>query len=454
MGNNGSCSEPNVGSQFLPEERAEVDRLFGALSEKSSSSTLPRSFSLKALKSHIGEALPPEMVIRLYDGMCRVDVTGQAKGPSGSVSREQFTVAMSHLLKGNSKEKSLMILKMVSATGGAVKAREIQKFTEDLVGAVAHVLTHRQELRGWTQKKALGPPPRVRVLAAQLFSEMKLADGKKLLGPQHLDCDYDPAVIEDWVYRVHLVPTFLSVVIHGGFLLQSSLNLATLVPQREVDRGQEFESVLDVLSVIYVNSHLPRERQHRWHLLFSSKLHGHSFAQLCGRIPRQGPCVLLLEDCDGHVFGGFASCSWAIKPQFQGDDRCFLFSISPRMAVHTCTGYNDHYMYLNQGQQTIPNGLGMGGQHNYFGLWIDVDFGKGHSKAKPTCTTYNSPQLSAQEDFRFEKMEVWAVGDPPQTESAASKKSVLDSNPEAQVVLLMSGHTRHSDGLREVPDQE
>lgn len=54
---------------------------------------------------------------------------------------------------------------------------------------------------------------------------------------------------------------------------------------------------------------------------------------------------------------------------------------------------------------------GMGGQHNYFGLWIDVDFGKGHSKAKPTCTTYNSPQLSAQEDFRFEKMEVWAVGD-------------------------------------------
>ncbi|KAF6078622.1 MTOR associated protein, eak-7-like protein [Phyllostomus discolor] len=124
------------------------------------------------------------------------------------------------------------------------------------------------------------------------------------------------------------------------------------------------------------------------------------------------------------------------------------------MAVHTCTGYNDHYMYLNQGQQTIPNGLGMGGQHNYFGLWIDVDFGKGHSKAKPTCTTYNSPQLSAQEDFRFEKMEVWAVGDPPQTESAASKKSVLDSNPEAQVVLLMSGHTRHSDGLREVPDQE
>ncbi|XP_036896173.1 MTOR-associated protein MEAK7 [Sturnira hondurensis] len=455
MGNSGSRSGPRVCSQFLPEEQAEMDRLFGALSsEKSGSSTSARSFSLEALKSHIGEALPPEMVVRLYDGMRRVDVTGQAKGPSGSVSREQFTVSMSHLLKGNSKEKSLMILKMVSATGGPVKAREVQKFTEDLVGSVVHVLTHRQELRGWTQKKAPGPPPRVQVLAAQLFSEMKLTDGKKLLGPQQLDCDCDPAVIEDWVFRVHLVATFLSVVIHRGFLLRLPLDLATLVPQREVDRGQEFESVLDVLSVIYVNSHLPRERQHRWHLLFSSELHGRSFSQLCGRIPHQGPCVLLLEDCDGHVFGGFASCSWEIKPQFQGDDRCFLFSILPSMAVHTCTGYNDHYMYLNQGQQTIPNGLGMGGQHNYFGLWIDVDFGRGHSKAKPTCTTYNSPQLSAQEDFRFEKMEVWAVGETSQTELATSKKSVLDSNLEAQVLLQISGHTRHSEGLREVPNQE
>ena len=62
---------------------------------------------------------------------------------------------------------------------------------------------------------------------------------------------------------------------------------------------------------------------------------------------------------------------------------------------------------------------GMGGQHGYFGLWIDVDFGKGHSKAKPTCTTYGSPQLSAQEDFQFQKMEVWAVGEAPKAESVS-----------------------------------
>lgn len=56
---------------------------------------------------------------------------------------------------------------------------------------------------------------------------------------------------------------------------------------------------------------------------------------------------------------------------------------------------------------------GMGGQHDYFGLWLDSDFGRGHSRARPKCTTYGSPQLSAEEDFSLDSVEVWAVGKPP-----------------------------------------
>lgn len=56
---------------------------------------------------------------------------------------------------------------------------------------------------------------------------------------------------------------------------------------------------------------------------------------------------------------------------------------------------------------------GMGGQHGYFGLWLDSDFGRGHSRARPKCTTYGSPQLSAEEDFSLDSVEVWAVGKPP-----------------------------------------
>ncbi|XP_011938302.1 PREDICTED: TLD domain-containing protein 1 isoform X4 [Cercocebus atys] len=396
MGNSGSRVGQSVCSRFLPEEQAEIDRLFDALSsDKNSPNVSSKSFSLKALQNHVGEAVPLEMVTRLYDGMRRVDLTGKAKGPSENVSQEQFTASMSHLLKGNSEEKSLMIMKMISATESPVKAREVQKFTEDLVGSVVHVLSHRQELRGWTGKEAPGPTPRVQVLAAQLLSEMKLQDGKRFLGPQWLDCDCDRAMIEDWVFRVPHVAIFLSVVIHKGFLvLCSSLDLTTLVPERQVDQGRGFESILDILSVMYINAHLPWEQRHCWRLLFSSELHGHSFSQLCGHITHRGPCVAVLEDHDKHVFGGFASCSWEVKPQFQGDDRCFLFSICPSMAVYTHTGYNDHYMYLNHGQQTIPNGLAKG------------------------------------------------------------NKSILDADPEAQALLEISGRSRHSEGLREIPDDE
>ena len=33
----------------------------------------------------------------------------------------------------------------------------------------------------------------------------------------------------------------------------------------------------------------------------------------------------------------------------------------------------------------------LGGQLDYFGLWIDNSFNHGHSKAVPKCTTYGSP---------------------------------------------------------------
>lgn len=144
-------------------------------------------------------------------------------------------------------------------------------------------------------------------------------DGHKFRGPQCLDQVCDQTVIEDWMFHVPHVGLFLSVVIHRGFrLLNSSLDLSTLVPERHVDQGQPFESLLDLLPVIYLNSHLAIEQRHRWRLLFSTQLHGQSFSQLCSHITHQGPCLVVLEDRDGYVFGGFASRSWEVKPQFQG----------------------------------------------------------------------------------------------------------------------------------------
>ena len=62
----------------------------------------------------------------------------------------------------------------------------------------------------------------------------------------------------------------------------------------------------------------------------------------------------------------------------------------------------------------------MGGQLDYYGLWLSADYGKGHSKARPSCTTYGSPMLSASEEFELDILELWGVGEPAVPESEVS----------------------------------
>ena len=49
---------------------------------------------------------------------------------------------------------------------------------------------------------------------------------------------------------------------------------------------------------------------------------------------------------------------------------------------------------MNTKQKTMPNGLGQGGQLNYFAYWIDSEFGR--VSTAPSCTTFHSPQLGVQ----------------------------------------------------------
>ncbi|KAM6253175.1 MTOR-associated protein MEAK7 isoform 1-T3 [Porphyrio hochstetteri] len=465
MGNAESNAYRNHLSRFLPEEQADIDGVFDTLSGSSGSAgakngkATKKTMTLAALQAYTQEPLPEQMTVRLYNGMKSIDLTGKSSGLSEQIAKEQFVIFMSNLLKGNADEKITIIMRMISKTEGPVKGKQIQEFTEDLIMSVVHVLSYRNELKGWNCENTRDSASGVKALASQLLSELKLADGTKPVGPQLMETNFDQGVIEDWVYRVPQISIFLSVVIRQGLHVLHSLpdqtkDILNLVPGCKGIKGRGLVSLFDIPSIIYINSHLPAEMQHKWHLLFSSRLHGESFSQLCGHIVNKGPCIVILKDIDGYIFGGFASHSWEVKPQFQGDNRCFLFSVSPSLAVYTYTGYNDHYMYLNHGQQTMPNGLGMGGQHGYFGLWIDSDYGKGHSKAKPRCTTYHSPQLSAKEDFTLDAMEVWAVGDLPESAGPKGKKSILDVDPEAQALLEMTGKSRQSEGLREPVEED
>ncbi|EEB16004.1 conserved hypothetical protein [Pediculus humanus corporis] len=227
-------------------------------------------------------------------------------------------------------------------------------------------------------------------------------------------------------------------------------NLLPKYKSSQVDVGKKLSdfSVLNLLHVIFLNLELPVDYQSEWRPLFSSKVDGESFSRLLGQITNQGPTIIVIKDKEGHIFGGFAPFSWVLGPNFFGDSRSYLFTLYPKMNMFPSTNFNSNYQYVNINQQTMPNGLGMGGKLEYFGLWIDSEFGKGY--CSESCTTYRDyKMMSGSKNFEISHCEVWGVGPPPLSPSELGERSVLDTNLDAKAILEMAGKTTYSEGLRE-----
>lgn len=67
-----------------------------------------------------------------------------------------------------------------------------------------------------------------------------------------------------------------------------------------------------------INHSLPHDMQSEWSLLFSTRIHGLSFTSMLAKLTNKGQTVIIIEDTNSHVFGGFASESWRVGPKFIG----------------------------------------------------------------------------------------------------------------------------------------
>jgi len=203
-------------------------------------------------------------------------------------------------------------------------------------------------------------------------------------------------------------------------------------------------------TLLLLNYQIPSNYRRQWRLLYTTELYGESFSTLVKQIVKKGPTIMIIQDEEGHIFGGFNSKSWELSSNFLGDDSCFLFSLRPTVAIYTSSGYSKNYCYLNTNQDTLMNGLGFGGQaatSDFFALWLDHDFGNGRSQGPSTI--FNSPRLSANERFKIRAIEVWAVERISDAVQAKPASSILDFDPEARAILEMIGKDRKSEGFRE-----
>uniref|UniRef100_G3N5N9 MTOR-associated protein MEAK7 n=1 Tax=Gasterosteus aculeatus aculeatus TaxID=481459 RepID=G3N5N9_GASAC len=413
MGNAESVVVKKRLARFRPGELPAVEGVFHRLLGASAAGET--ALTLAMLQSSMGSVAPDSMVRRLYRCMCRIDpaAAGEAAAAASSaVSREQLVIFLADVLRGTAEERAPLVVAMSQRgdeAGASVPRERLAEFLQDLISAVVQTLVHRGHLQAWQPEKMGDQSRGVELLAEQICSE---------LGPSD-QAGHDVSSVEDWIFRMSQVSSYLEMLVAEGLDVSLGGRPAPrlLPPCKETPWRDLTRVLLDVPTLMFLAAQLPDGCSAPWRLVFSTQLHGESFARMASGLTKGGgPTLLLVRDAGGHVFGAFASRGWEVKPQFQGDWRCFLFTVSPRLRVYKATGNNEHYKYLNHGQQTMPNGLGMGGQHGYFGLWLDSDFGRGHSRARPKCTTYGSPRLSGEEDFSVDSVEVWAVGRPPAPE--------------------------------------
>lgn len=183
----------------------------------------------------------------------------------------------------------------------------------------------------------------------------------------------------------------------------------------------KFSSLLNPFDYFLLTLYLPRnalswsdyERDQRkvshgvqHDLLFSSRRDGMSWQNFVSRMVGQGATLTVVKSKDGSLFGAYADDAWESRTDWYGNSSNFLFRLSGgNYGAWVGTTANDHYQYLCWGKKSLPNGLGLGGQFEYAGLWIDSDFIHGHSRAGPLCTTYASPQVSTSENFIVDEVE-------------------------------------------------
>ncbi|KAF8372002.1 hypothetical protein PRIPAC_78431 [Pristionchus pacificus] len=195
-----------------------------------------------------------------------------------------------------------------------------------------------------------------------------------------------------------------------------------------------------------IRSHIPIEFRDNWQLLFSSNEHGSSFSKMAQRVDGQGPCLVVIRSTNGHVFGLFASHGFVSGPTYTGDSLSFLFSLIPSIGIHEATGFCKKYCYLNQQQETLPNGMGIGcSSDDNWSLFLWEDYGRGIACANSSA--FEKCDIAGEKNFEIHTLEVWRVGPPPAVKHA--EKSILDKDPQAQALLELAGKEMHSTPYRD-----
>lgn len=251
--------------------------------------------------------------------------------------------------------------------------------------------------------------------------------------------------IEDFRKWCLLVPSLRKFL--SGLMAQPSADISgRQAPQLRAPKNVNL--VLRKEFAWHISGVLQQQGVQEWILLYHSSLHGCSFNTFLNR-SAGGPTIFLIKDQEENVFGGYASQSWERHHDFFGDLKSFLFTLQPRTALYRPSGANNNIQWcaVNYTSDSIPNGIGFGGQKNHFGIFVPASFDRGYTFPS---VTYSNPLLSNRTEFGIDVIECWGVvleTDDELKKVSISEGTVLERFKEDRNMLNMVGIANASESV-------
>ena len=141
-----------------------------------------------------------------------------------------------------------------------------------------------------------------------------------------------------------------------------------------------------------------------WSLVFSTDQHGVSFRTFYSKLSEWESSIILIEDIQGHVFGGFASCTWEIQESYFGTGESFLFRLHPNFQIFKGDKEVNNYFMLAKKSHFE---MGAGFVLFYFFNLLKTNFPR--LVASRACGSVKTSSMASAEIVIPSRMIVWPV---------------------------------------------
>lgn len=195
--------------------------------------------------------------------------------------------------------------------------------------------------------------------------------------------------------------------------MRSSMNnMAAITPDVTFSNNINFHTdgtsgILSNSQLSQISTWLPECHSTKtWSLKYSLRRDGaclESMMMLCcphDNSRLYSPCIVLVEDSWGYVFGGFISPGMQNNGAYYGNGESFVFSFLPEARVYNWTTRNELFVCSN------TQSFGMGGGGGGFAFQLDDEMNDGTSNASDT---FDNPMLSSNEFFKCLNVEIWSL---------------------------------------------